>query len=271
MAGQRSDVPGDDPGDGHDGRGIDEEHGHELGSPETSGPAGHRHQCDGEEVDADPHPSVADDRNEGDSDQNRRCVGPELVVRAQFDESQGGEGQADDHEPRRGLSGQIGFSLGDDDEERDVDDRCQDAADGTEDVPPLDRVPIDEDHGEEDGDGDGLGDDPGDETVADLTLGGMGEVELHRRVIGPGRVVLYPACRQPARIGGKEQIRVGVSVERTQGPAVPARHLDQALNDLELGWRLRKRRALYPVSCTSVRARAEAARGRLNRGPSSPK
>ena len=195
VAGQRSDVPGDDPGDGHDGRGIDEEHGHELGSPETSGPAGHRHQCDGEEVDADPHPSVADDRNERDSDQNRRCVGPELVVRAQFDEGQGGEGQADDHESRRGLSGQIGFSLGDDDEERHVDDRYQDAADGTEDVPPLDRVPIDEDHGEQDGDGDGLGDDPRDEAVTDLTLGGMGEVELHRRVIGPGRVVLYPACR----------------------------------------------------------------------------
>ena len=49
---------------------------------------------------------------------------------------------------------------------------------------------------------------------------------------------------------------------------VPPAH---ASADLAEGWRVRKSRALYPVSSASPTARADAARGRLRSGPSSPK
>ena len=78
---------------------------------------------------------------------------------------------------------------------RHVDHRDDDAGHGAQDVPPPDRVWIDEDHGQEHGDGDRFGDDPGDQTLADLASGGMGEVELHRWVIGPGR---HSFTRPPA-------------------------------------------------------------------------
>ena len=48
-----------------------------------------------------------------------------------------------------------------------------------------------------------LGDHAGDQALVDLTLGGVGEVELHRWVIGPGGAVLYPARASDPPTWGK--------------------------------------------------------------------
>jgi hypothetical protein len=122
-------------------------------------------------------------------------VDVQFVAGHQFDESQRGEGEADDHEPRSGLGAEVGSSLGHDDEQCDEDHGGDDARDGAGDVPPVDRMLVEQDHHEEEGDGDRLGDDARDENIADLTLGGVSALGLHGRVIGPGPSLLYPRRR----------------------------------------------------------------------------
>ncbi len=164
---------------------------------------------------------VADDGDEGHTDQHRRRGEvPSLLSEPSSTQAHGGQGQADDHEP-----GHRPAAL-------------------TSDLPLVTTMNrATKTHGDQDaaerrramyhhltgfwsrritarrtGMAIDLGDDAGDQTVADLALGGMGEVELHRRVIGPGRAVLYPARSAPAdRLRGGPRLDPGRRIWSVRG------------------------------------------------------